>query len=390
MVCAWNGVPADLVGVVSALTMERLRDAIASAHELDHLSREIAASYEQLALLHSSSAEAGAAHDVGAICAHVLDQIATQAPGTAAAVFLLDEDSGRPRTVATHGEMSDEFSAPAPGMPDGILSHVLQTGEPAVAPGVATAGAGGGGSLLCLPLIAHQRLMGAICVRDQAAPLARLARQARVIGVLAAHAAFAISNTALLRDVKSLLLGTVRSLASAVDAKDPCTLGHSQRVTQYALTIARELGLSRAECDELQLAALLHDVGKIGLPDKILLKAGKLTAAEWEQVRKHPVWGEEILRPIRQLRQVATWIRHEHERWNGSGYPDGLAGNQIPLASRVIAVADAFDALTSEREYRRAVSPPEAMAIVNASAGSEFDPRVVAAFLAAFAGDRVA
>jgi putative nucleotidyltransferase with HDIG domain len=290
-----------------------------------------------------------------------------------------------------------------PEMPDGVLSHVLATGAPAVVCDVPQRD-GETSSILCVPL-SHgggfaasperhempqpERLMGAICARDKRSGQEYLAADEKLVTAVAAQAATAISNTLLFGDVKSLFVGTVRSLASAVDAKDPYTLGHSQRVTQYALSIAQELGASGADCDDLQLTALLHDVGKIGLPDEILLKAGKLTADEWEQVRKHPIWGEEILRPIRQLRRVASWIRHEHERWNGSGYPDGLRGADIPLPSRIIAVADAFDALTSDRSYRKAVSLLEAIAILESAADTEYDPDVVAAFLAAVGSGKI-
>ena len=381
--CSWNGPPQPLVDAVASLTAERLRDLIMSGYELQNLSREIVANYEQLTLLYTSSAEVGAVHDVGAICQHVLDQVSGQVPSEAVAVLLLDEETGHTRVAAARGELSHAFHVPMPGMPNGVLPHVLDTGEPTLVCDIPRPAEADTSCVLCVPLIANERLMGAVCARDKLSGAEYLAGDAKLVGAMASQTAIALSNAMLFRDVKSLFLGTVRSLASAVDAKDPYTLGHSQRVTQYALAIARELGLSTSECEDLQLAALLHDVGKIGLPDEILLKAGRLTEDEWVQVRKHPIWGEEILRPIKQLRRVASWIRHEHERWNGSGYPDGLKRDHIPLPSRVIAVADAFDALTSDRSYRRAVSVREAIAILESAAGSEYDSAVVGAFLAA-------
>jgi len=453
--CSHNGASHQLFDAVVCLTAERLRDLIVAGFELQSLSREIVANYEQLTLLYDASAEVGAMHDIGSICQRLLDQLEAQIPSEAMAVLLLDEESGHARVAAARGELTDVFRAPMPDMPDGVLSHVLATGRAAVVCDVPRPD-GETSSILCVPLMhgagfglpleQHElpggaplttslgghasvpgpsfiaptqplveslgqntsaagadlaasaegrgmpppdRLMGAICARDKLSGEEYLAADEKLVAAMAAQAAIAISNTLLFGDVKSLFVGTVRSLASAVDAKDPYTLGHSQRVTQYALTIAQELGLSGAGCEDLQLAALLHDVGKIGLPDEILLKAGKLTADEWEQVRKHPIWGEEILRPIRQLRRVASWIRHEHERWNGSGYPDGLKAADIPLPSRIIAVADAFDALTSDRSYRKAVSLREAIEILESAAGSEYDPDVVAAFLAAVGSGKI-
>jgi len=387
--CSPDGALPALIDAVASLSAERLCDLIVAGFELQSLSREIVANYEQLTLLYGSSAEVGAAHDVASICEHVLDQINAQAPSEAMAVLLLDEETGHTRVAAARGELTDAFHLPMPHMPNGVLCEVLATGEPALVCDVPRPSHGDTSSILCVPLIAGERILGVICARDKLASGEYLAGDAKIIGVMAAQAAIAISNAVLFGDVKSLFLGTVRSLASAVDAKDPYTLGHSQRVTQYALAIAQELGLSPGDCEDLQLAALLHDVGKIGLPDEILLKAGKLTPAEWEQVRKHPIWGEEILRPIKQLRRVAVWIRHEHERWNGSGYPDHLKSAAIPLPSRIIAVADAFDAITSDRSYRKAVSVGEAMTILESVAGTEYDPEVVAAFLAAIEDGKI-
>jgi len=387
--CSRDGAPQSLFDAVARLTVQRLRDLIVAGFELQNLSREIVANYEQLTLLYSSSAEVGAAHDVAEICERLLDQVTVQVPSEAAAVLLLDEETGRARAAAGHGDLCDAFYSPMPDMPDGVLSHVLGTGEPVVVCDVPRGSDASESSVLCVALMAGERLLGAICARDKLAGEEYLAGDAKLIGAMASQTAIAISNAMLFGDVKNLFLGTVRSLASAVDAKDPYTLGHSQRVTQYALAVAQELELSASECEDLQLAALLHDVGKIGLPDEILLKAGKLTSDEWEQVRKHPIWGEEILRPIKQLRRVASWIRHEHERWNGSGYPDGLKGADIPLPSRIIAVADAFDALTSDRSYRKAVSVSEAIGVLQSVAGTEYDSEVLAAFLTALESGRI-
>lgn len=381
--CSHDGAPRAVVDAVAALTVERLRDLIVAGFELQSLSREIVANYEQLTLLYGASVEVGAVHDVTSICERVLEQLHAQMPSEAAAVLLLSEETGRAQVSAARGDLLDVFRQPMPGMPDGVLCQVLATGEHAVVCDVPQGGSSETSSILCVPLMAGERLMGTVCARDKLSGEEYLAGDAKVVGAIGAQAATAISNAMLFGDVKTLFLGTVRSLASAVDAKDPYTLGHSQRVTQYAMVLARELGLPASEVEDLQLAALLHDVGKIGLPDEILLKAGKLTSEEWEQVRKHPIWGEEILRPIKQLRRVASWIRHEHERWNGSGYPDGLRGGAIPMPSRIIAVADAFDALTSDRSYRKAVSVDEAVDILQCAAGTEYDPEVIAVFLTA-------
>lgn len=169
----------------------------------------------------------------------------------------------------------------------------------------------------------------------------------------------------------------VSALALAVDAKDPYTHNHSERVARYASELGRALGLSARRVDRLEIAGRLHDVGKIAVSDAILLKPDRLTDAELAEVRRHPVEGERLAAGAG-LDDVATWIRHHHERWDGRGYPDGLASGAIPLEARILAAADAFDAMISPRSYQPALPVSVAKAEIAASAGSQFDVRVAA------------
>jgi diguanylate cyclase (GGDEF)-like protein len=173
----------------------------------------------------------------------------------------------------------------------------------------------------------------------------------------------------------------VRSLAAALEARDGYTGGHSEEVHTLAVSVALRLGLSPGQVDELRTVALLHDIGKIGIPDQILHKPGKLSDDEWRLMREHPAIGERILRPVPGLSSVATAVRHEHERWDGKGYPDGLAGDAIPLASRVVLACDAWHALVSDRPYRTALPREEALEELRRCSGTQFDPRVVHALL---------
>ncbi|HEX4835333.1 MAG TPA: HD-GYP domain-containing protein [bacterium] len=175
--------------------------------------------------------------------------------------------------------------------------------------------------------------------------------------------------------------GTVRSLANAVDARDMATADHSGRVAEYAVAIAKEMGLGDSECREVQVAGFLHDVGKIGIHDDILAKKGPLTDVEWNSMRRHPLLGYEILQPVAISEKIKLAVRHSHEWWDGSGYPDGLAGKQIPLAARVIAVADTFESFTTDRPYRPSGDPRQAVEEILRCAGTQFDPRVVRAFV---------
>ncbi len=190
------------------------------------------------------------------------------------------------------------------------------------------------------------------------------------------------SNTLYYHEQGELLTGIVRSLSSAIDAKDPYTRGHSDRVARVAVRLARQLGCDARTVDTIYLAGLLHDVGKIGIDDRILRKPGRLTPEEFEHIKQHTIIGYEILRGIKQLCHVLPVVLHHHEAWDGSGYPHGLAGECIPYLARVVAVADAFDAMGSDRPYRKGMSDEKLDAVIRQGAGKQWDPKVVEAFFA--------
>jgi putative nucleotidyltransferase with HDIG domain len=175
-------------------------------------------------------------------------------------------------------------------------------------------------------------------------------------------------------------MATVRALSNAVEARDAYTGKHAERVARYAIAIGRELGLPRPDAPEIEFGFLLHDIGKLAVPDSILFKPGPLTAEERLLMSRHTIVGAEIMRDIEFLAEASKVVRSHHERWDGSGYPDGLAGEEIPLTARVFAVADVFDALTTDRPYRPALSFEEAHEMILAESGRHFDPDVVAAF----------
>ncbi|MGD0791033.1 MAG: HD-GYP domain-containing protein, partial [Terriglobales bacterium] len=183
---------------------------------------------------------------------------------------------------------------------------------------------------------------------------------------------------------KNLFMGSIQMLAGAVDEKDPYTRGHSDRVTKYSLMIAKEMGLDPEFLEILRVSAQLHDVGKIGIEDRILKKPGALTPEEFEIMKTHTTKGANILRPVPQLREMLPGIELHHEALNGRGYPYGLKGDEIPLLARVIAVADTFDALTTNRPYQQAHDPVEALHIIEKLSGLRLDPNAVTALMAVF------
>ena len=183
------------------------------------------------------------------------------------------------------------------------------------------------------------------------------------------------------KELKELYDSLIHSFVNAIDAKSPWTKGHSERVTNYAVSIGKELGLKESEIEILRTAALLHDVGKIGTYDVILEKPGKLTDEEFALIRLHPVRGEEILKPIKQFKDLLPIVRHHHERLDGQGYPDRLLDGQIPYLSKIITIADSFDSMSSNRPYRPAPPREYAISELKKCSGIQFDPQAVEAFL---------
>lgn len=183
------------------------------------------------------------------------------------------------------------------------------------------------------------------------------------------------------KELKELFTGFIHAFVNAIDAKSPWTKGHSERVTKYSLKIAEELALSQTEIEKLRISALLHDIGKIGTYETLLDKPGRLTEEEFKIVKAHPVKAVQILSPIKQLNDLLPIIKHHHERFDGNGYPDGIQGEEIPLLSRIITVADSFDAMTSDRPYRPAPTIDFAIQELRRCTGTQFDPEIVEAFI---------
>jgi putative nucleotidyltransferase with HDIG domain len=203
-----------------------------------------------------------------------------------------------------------------------------------------------------------------------------------LFATFAHQVAAAIENTRLHETNRHTFYQTIRALAQALEQRDSYTMGHSERVTRYALRIATFLGVTERDRDVIQQAGLLHDIGKIGVRDAVLLKPGRLTGEEREDIERHPIIGDSILHPVSFLGEALDAVLHHHEHWDGTGYPSGLAGDRIPLVARVIAVADTYDAMTSRRPYRDAMTHEAAVAEIRRYSCTQFDPAVVEAFAA--------
>lgn len=302
---------------------------------------------------------------------------------------LLDGETGELVLKASSGMSAELQERAARARPEGsLLGEALRREEPVAVDDTAAAGPG-----MQLPYYAPEvRAMAVAPVRTGGKILGTLKvyspepkrwskEELGYLATVAAQVGLALQNARLYESLRRYYLSALEALAAALEAKDTYTRGHSVRVARLAQACARVLGLSDEEQEQLYLTALLHDIGKIGVPESILLKPGPLEPAEWEEVKSHPVVGARIVEPSGFPPQVVAAIRHHHENYGGGGYPDGLVGEEIPLLARIIGAADAYDAMTSDRPYRRPRTAEEAIEELRRGAGRQFDPLVVEAFL---------
>ena len=296
----------------------------------------------------------------------VLDRLAKQASdvlGTErSSIFVRDRSDPRQTILAASSGMGDEL----------VGSRVPERAERLDSPVSAAT-----------PFHWDGVVRGALSVRSTVPTRCFTRRELDVLATLGAIAGAAVRHAHARHEPGADSCVSVGDFAEMLSERDPYTAEHSDRIVAIACTVGRALEAARPELAELRLAAPLHDVGKIRVPDSILAKPGPLTTRERAVINHHPEWGAELLACVPGLEVVAGIVRFHHERWDGAGYPNGLSGERIPLASRIIAACDAYQAMTSDRPYRRAMSAEQAICELRANAGSQFDPRVVAELEAA-------
>ncbi|HJS69516.1 MAG TPA: HD-GYP domain-containing protein, partial [Gaiellaceae bacterium] len=240
----------------------------------------------------------------------------------------------------------------------------------------------GEAAIAIAPLEIDADRLGCIIVRGEGPDDTFDERSMRLLAGVAHQVKLAIANVSNFESLERTFLSTVEALANALEANDEYTSSHARWITDLSLHVGRALGLDARTLKRLELGALFHDIGKIGIPEAILTKPGPLDDEEWKVVRLHPELGARILAPIERLEEVCEIVLHCHEHWDGSGYPNGLAGEEIPLEARVILVCDAYHAMTSDRAYRKRLPEAEARRRLEEASGTQFDPKIVEVFLA--------
>ncbi len=303
-------------------------------------------------------------------------------------IWELDTDRGELFFRVVRGSAAEEIRDRRVPVGEGIVGRVALSGESEIVEDVAS-DPGWRGDLsgnfqtrvvLAVPLKAHGRVIGVLQLLNPIGKLTFSQDDLKRMQMFAAPLGQAIENARLYTVLKWQYVDTVTALAEAIEKRDPYTGGHVRRVVVYCLLLGAEMGLEVAELEKLRLASTLHDVGKIAVPDDVLRKPAPLDESEVEVMQRHPVDGADIVSRIRDLREILPGVRSHHERLDGRGYPDGLYDSEIPPSARIIAVADTFDAMTSQRPYREARTPQDAAREIQAGAGTQFCPDVVAAF----------
>ena len=309
-------------------------------------------------------------------------------------LLLIDEETNRLYFEVALGDKEDAVKAFHLKMGEGIAGWVAKYGEPLIVHDAQNDPRFFGAvdkkskfttkNVICVPVKAKEKTIGVLEAINKLGEEAFSEEDLTVFQSLADQVAVALDNARLLAEIEELFFQTASSLADAIEKRDPYTGGHTKRVTTYSLAIGEQLNLDPNEMRWLKLAAILHDIGKIGVEDKILRKADKLDKEEYDQMKQHTLMGAEIIAHIKQLHGIIPGLKYHHEKIDGKGYPEGLADDNIPLIAKIVAVADTFDAMTSDRPYRKPLVKAEACDELRRCCGTQFDKGLVDAFIKAF------
>lgn len=365
-----------------------LQEELEQKERLEKLNQELMVKVEELNILNQIMDEFAATGSSSDVFRRTVELTAEVTHADVARFFLVNDNLQQPFMVASaNGKPASKQARPD-------MDFDLKQAEPLIMETVAdripllisdSKGIKGLpesiGSFMVVPLTIREKIFGVLMAAARAGETPFSEKDLYYLSYITHKAANAIENLALYENIYENLFATLYAFVKAIEARDTYTQQHSERVTLVALEIGKYLGCGSEDLDILNTSGMLHDIGKIGIPDGILLKPGKLTDAEFEQIKKHPVIGGDIVAHLGLWDREQEIIRHHHERIDGTGYPDRLAGDAIPLLSRILSVADTYDAMTSDRPYRKGMPVAKCLRIIQECAGSQFDPDIVDAFL---------
>ncbi len=364
---------------LAAADLSRAQAESIEAVDNSHIARQLESTYEELNLLHTLAQNLHISHSPREVAELSLSRINSVIQAEGHAIWLDDDRDGRLFLIQGTIPFDEIGMARLIARFDGhdwarplVRNHIAGTLLGADFPRLR--------NIALVPIGDRSHRYGWLCTCNSRDPEEFGSVQTSLLSSVASILGTHQRNLELFRQHEDLLLSFVRSLVSTLDAKDPYTRGHSERVALVSRRIGVQLGLPQDDLRDIYLAGLLHDIGKIGVDDQILRKTGPLTHEEFEQVKRHPVVGYNILAGLRNLHAVLPGVRNHHEAWSGRGYPDGLKGDAIPLMARIIAVADSYDAMGSDRPYRPGLSLERLEEILRDGAGVQWDPRIVSAY----------
>lgn len=376
--------PASEVGrlavLVRSLCAEHGR-ASQQADTLDTVGQELSSTYEEISLLYSVTGNMTLSQRPDRFASMACEELLQTLPYTWVAAWIDRAGRGEGELIVS--------GTPAVSRPDlrDLSRRLLLTCE-GDTPVVASSAPLGvrletlGTAAIAQPITRDGRVIGMLFAGDKTGDDASVSSvDAKLISAAAAHVGIFLENAGLYDELNAMFLGTLDALTASIDAKDRYTSGHSRRVAMLTRHLARAVGLDDATAHRMHIAGLVHDVGKIGVPERVLGKPGKLTDSEFEAIKQHPAIGHRILRDIPDFDDILGGVLYHHERWDGRGYPHGISGNDIPLAARLIALADTFDAMCSTRTYRQALTRTAVLDEIAQCASTQFDPELVPAFL---------
>ena len=356
--------------------------ACEQATTLDTVGRELASTYEEISLLYSVTGNMSLAQRPDRFAATACEELLQTLPYTWVAAWIDRAGRGEGALMVA--------GTPCVSRPElrDLARRLLLTCDSDAPVVQAEKGPGQwlgnlGTAAIAQPITRDGRVIGVVLAGDKAGEDASVSSvDTKLIGAAAAHVGIFLENAGLYDELNAMFLGTLDALTAAIDAKDRYTSGHSRRVAMLTRQLAVAIGLDDATAHRMHIAGLVHDVGKIGVPENVLCKPGRLSDGEYDAVKQHPAIGHRILRDIPNFDDILGGVLHHHERWDGGGYPHSVAGTDIPLAARLIALADTFDAMCSTRTYRAGLTRQHVLEEIARCAGTQFDPELVPAFLA--------